>query len=73
MTTTRTTRPEAWTRFLLGAFTCTVVSDGLLEMGPARTDCAANRSGPFLRACPGLACPGLAWPGLPLRPEHPLS
>jgi len=38
VTTTPTTRPEAWTRFRIGAFTCTVVSDGLMEMGPARTN-----------------------------------
>ncbi|MGW4487826.1 MBL fold metallo-hydrolase [Amycolatopsis sp. NPDC004368] len=29
-------RPGGWTRFALGDFVCTVVSDGVLEMGPAR-------------------------------------
>ena len=41
----RTIRPPAWARFGLGAFTCTVVSDGRMEMGPA----AAN----FPTADPG--------------------
>ena len=36
MTRVPTQRPEAWTRFRLGEFQCTVVSDGVLEMGPAR-------------------------------------
>ncbi len=30
--------PPGWTRFRFGDFVCTVVSDGILEMGPARTD-----------------------------------
>lgn len=30
------TLPPGWTRFRHGDFVCTVVSDGLLEMGPAR-------------------------------------
>ncbi|WP_326565247.1 MBL fold metallo-hydrolase [Amycolatopsis rhabdoformis] len=36
MSAAPTTRPAAWTRFRHGDFECTVVSDGVLEMGPAR-------------------------------------
>ena len=33
---TKTELPPGWTRFRHGAFNCTVVSDGILEMGAAR-------------------------------------